>query len=62
MVRGTTRSDGRRFIRPAGLYRDVSTKVVPMPDAILQSIITCPCCGRTETETMSMDACQYFYD
>lgn len=28
----------------------------------LQSIITCPKCGQSETETMPMDACQWFYD
>jgi len=28
----------------------------------LESSITCPYCGHTETETMPQDACQYFYD
>jgi hypothetical protein len=28
----------------------------------LRSTITCPYCGRQETETMPTDACQYFYD
>ena len=28
----------------------------------LQSTITCPECGHTETETMPTDACQFFYD
>ncbi|HEX9789152.1 MAG TPA: GDCCVxC domain-containing (seleno)protein [Kiloniellales bacterium] len=28
----------------------------------LQSAITCPECGHTETETMPTDACQWFYD
>jgi hypothetical protein len=33
------------------------------PDRIeLQSAITCPDCGHTETETMPTDACQWFYD
>lgn len=28
----------------------------------LQSTITCPNCGSVKTETMSTDACQFFYD
>ncbi|WP_456316082.1 GDCCVxC domain-containing (seleno)protein [Roseicella aerolata] len=28
----------------------------------LRSKITCPACGRQETETMPTDACQFFYD
>ncbi|WP_083741895.1 GDCCVxC domain-containing (seleno)protein [Bradyrhizobium mercantei] len=28
---------------------------------ILQSVITCPQCGTTKSETMPTDACQYFY-
>lgn len=28
----------------------------------LESIITCPQCGNKKTETMSTDACQYFYE
>ncbi|MEX2614616.1 MAG: GDCCVxC domain-containing (seleno)protein [Alphaproteobacteria bacterium] len=28
----------------------------------LQSDITCPECGHTETETMPTDTCQWFYD
>ena len=31
-----------------------------MPE--LQSTITCPLCGGQRTETMPVDACQYFYD
>ena len=27
-----------------------------------QSTITCPQCGHRETEIMSTDACQFFYD
>ena len=35
-----------------------------MPDGkpILQSIITCPNCGHSATETMPTNACQFFYD
>ena len=40
----------------------------PDPDAerkaclmILQSLITCPNCGTTKSETMPTDACQFFY-
>ena len=28
----------------------------------LQSMITCPRCGETSTETMPTDACQWFYE
>lgn len=28
----------------------------------LQSIITCPACGRQQSEIMPTDACQFFYD
>lgn len=28
----------------------------------LQSTITCPGCGHRTTETMPVDACQFFYD
>jgi hypothetical protein len=28
----------------------------------LQSSLTCPECGHQSTETMPIDACQYFYD
>ncbi|WP_374297191.1 GDCCVxC domain-containing (seleno)protein [Sphingomonas sp.] len=27
-----------------------------------QSVITCPFCGGSKTETMPEDACQFFYD
>lgn len=29
---------------------------------ILKSTISCPKCGHAATETMPVDACQYFYD
>jgi hypothetical protein len=29
---------------------------------VLQSIITCPDCGHRETESMPVDACQWFYE
>jgi len=29
---------------------------------ILRSTVKCPECGHLETETMPIDACQYFYD
>ncbi|MFA6455434.1 MAG: GDCCVxC domain-containing (seleno)protein [Bacteroidota bacterium] len=29
---------------------------------VLQSTITCPECGFQRTETMPIDACQYFYE
>lgn len=28
----------------------------------LQSTLTCPHCGTAKTETMSTDACQFFYE
>ena len=28
----------------------------------LRSTITCPHCGHRKTETMPIDACQFFYD
>ncbi len=31
------------------------------PAVILQSLITCPTCGFAKTETMPIDACQFFY-
>lgn len=31
-------------------------------EIILQSTISCPECGHTETETMPTDACQWFYE
>lgn len=33
------------------------------PDpVILQSVLTCPVCGRQSLETMPTDACQFFYE
>lgn len=32
-----------------------------MPDVTLQSVVTCPECGRSAEETMPTDACLYFY-
>jgi hypothetical protein len=29
---------------------------------VLESVITCPECSACKTETMPLDACQYFYD
>ena len=29
---------------------------------IAESIITCPRCGTAKSETMPLDACQFFYD
>ncbi len=29
---------------------------------ISESIITCPLCGTAKSETMPLDACQFFYD
>lgn len=29
---------------------------------VLESVITCPACGRQAQETMPTDACQWFYE
>ncbi|MEZ0612360.1 GDCCVxC domain-containing (seleno)protein [Fibrella sp. WM1] len=29
---------------------------------VLESVLTCPQCGHQQTETMPIDACQFFYD
>ena len=29
---------------------------------VLQSVITCPSCGKSQTETMPTDSCQFFYE
>lgn len=34
----------------------------PIKSAILQSVITCPQCGKTQQETMPTDSCQFFYE
>ncbi len=41
--------------RPAG-----KSSETPMTE--VESIITCPHCGHSETETMPTNACQFFYD
>ena len=34
-----------------------------MPSAvILESVLTCPNCGRAKAEPMPTDACQFFYE
>jgi len=33
-----------------------------MPDAILESTLTCPACGVRHSETMPTNACIYFYE
>ncbi|WP_236598863.1 GDCCVxC domain-containing (seleno)protein [Ramlibacter monticola] len=33
-----------------------------MGEVVLQSRLTCPNCGHAKTETMRLDACQYFYE
>ena len=33
-----------------------------MPDAILESTLTCPVCAARQTETMPTNACVYFYE
>lgn len=41
---------------PQGCCAEVQTKVV------LESVLTCPRCGRQSREQMPTDACVYFYD
>jgi hypothetical protein len=33
-----------------------------MADPVLLSTLTCPHCGKQQTETMPTNACQFFYD
>jgi len=33
-----------------------------MPDAILESNLTCPACGHQQKETMPTAACRWFYE
>jgi len=33
-----------------------------MTAVVLESVLTCPACGASSTETMPTDACQYFYE
>lgn len=33
-----------------------------MSAVILQSVLTCPQCGHTKTETMPTDACLFYYE
>ena len=43
-------------------YRKKKTSTSPSGSVELQSILTCPECGRVKEETMPTDACQYFYE
>lgn len=33
-----------------------------MNQIILASVLTCPACSRSKSETMPIDACQWFYE
>ncbi|TFW13402.1 hypothetical protein E4L96_20105 [Massilia arenosa] len=33
-----------------------------MTEAVLESVLTCPHCGRREQEIMPTDACQFYYE
>jgi hypothetical protein len=33
-----------------------------MTAVVLESVLTCPLCGHVKSETMPVDACQYFYE
>jgi hypothetical protein len=32
-----------------------------MTEIVLESVLTCPKCGHSKTETMPTNACQFFY-
>lgn len=33
-----------------------------MKSIVLESVLTCPSCGFAKTETMPIDACQFYYE
>lgn len=33
-----------------------------MSNVVLQTVLTCPECGEASSETMPVDACQWFYE
>ena len=33
-----------------------------MTQVVLESVLTCPSCGFSKSETMPVDACLYFYE
>ena len=33
-----------------------------MSQVVLESVLACPACGFKKTDTMPVDACQYFYE
>ncbi len=33
-----------------------------MADEILETVLTCPHCGASKSETMPTDACQFYYE
>ena len=38
------------------------TRRITMAEVVLKSTLTCPRCGHSKSETMPVDACQYFYE
>ena len=46
----------------ATLWNYFCSRRVASRHAILQSVITCPCCGHQSEETMPTNACLFFFD
>ena len=43
-------------------YHGVRAMAAQKASVVLETTITCPACGHSQTETMPTDACQWFYD
>ncbi len=52
---------GMTFVFLATLYNFLRNKKQDHAGIILESVITCPQCGKTSKELMPTNACQYFY-
>lgn len=52
---------GMALVSFAVFYNMYKSRKVKPVKPILQSTITCPACGYASTETMPVNACQYFY-
>ena len=44
------------------VIRPRPTISLPMSAVLLESVLTCPHCGFAAQESMSTDACQFFYE
>lgn len=45
-----------------GCRKSLTINKEPMSAIVLETVITCPNCGFSKSETMPTDACQYFYE